>query len=425
MNIKPQYFGIAEQIVLSASNMLASLVVVGVADMRWFGIYSFIFILATFASAFFSTLLHRQMILRIASSNFAERRRVFLATLVIQAVTLLLLAVLLVLFFNFFSDSELIRNYKMELVAAACFVALYNMFDLCRQYLYVLDGQAYAFRCTVVYAVVLLPGFFWIHLQLGAGQVVASIYGLFCVALLISLASNRRCQQEYLEAQWMGWSYVKQVLFEFFNQGKFRIVGMLITWLQNQSMNPFLMWVSGPLVAGYFSMARLLVMPMAVVNQGLTNSTTPQLRRLFQSYGSQRLKEGVSRYNRINLGLSCVYLAILCLAHIIGLMERFVPSYDNVRWFLLIWVVTLMVTMYRYWLGQIFVVRMQFRFLMQVSIAALLVSMGGMVGIGYFLDNIYLALAFVVVGELITIILFFLYAERLSIPEIMEKPSVS
>ncbi|MDB4224969.1 hypothetical protein N9850_14485, partial [Granulosicoccus sp.] len=69
IRIKPQYIGVAEQVLLSASNMVVSVVVVKIAGLEWFGIYSFIFALTTLVSAFLSTLLHRQMMLIIASST--------------------------------------------------------------------------------------------------------------------------------------------------------------------------------------------------------------------------------------------------------------------------------------------------------------------------------------------------------------------
>ncbi len=415
--IKPQYFGIVEQILLSATNMLASLVVVGAAGMRWFGIYSFIFVLTTLAGAFLSTLLHRQMILQIASSAVDDRRRIFLATIVIQGIVMASAGFVFTVSLLLFPDAWLVDTYGTELIAAVVFVGVYSFYDLCRQYLYVLDEHAYSFRCTAIYVIVLLGGLAWIFLSVNPISVVSATYSFFSAALFISLLSNSRCLQECRSAEWISWQHTGTVLVGFFDQGRFRIVGMLITWLQNQSMNPFLMLVSGPLVAGFFSMARLLVMPMAVINQGLTNSTTPQLRRVFQAEGSPRLKAAIARYNRLNLGLSTAYLLVLGSAHASGLLERYVPSYDEVQWFLLIWIVTLLVTMYRYWLGQLFVVRLQFRFLMQVSIAALVVSMTGMVGVGYFLGNIYLALGFIVLGELFTIALFFIYAERLPQPE--------
>lgn len=404
--IRPQYFGVAEQVLLSASNMVASLVIVKIAGLEWFGIYSFIFVLATLASAFLSTLLHRQMILVIASSATAKRQKIFKATLAIQSVLLVVIGAVLAIFLILYSETRIVAGYGPEIIASAIFICIYNYYDLCRQYLYVLDAQVYSLRCTLVYVVALLIGVACLIYSVKAANIVAGMYTVFSAAMLISLLSNQKCREEYRKGEWVDWGYILAILKSYFEQGRFRLIGMMVTWAQNQSMNPILMWLGGPLVAGYFSMARLMVMPMAVVNHGLTNSTTPELRRIYEATGGDDLQQGIARYTKFNFLLALVYLVLLFIAHVAGMLEKYVPDYEAVKWFLLIWIATLLVTMYRHWLTQFFVVSMQFRFLMNVSIAALVVSMSGMVGTGYFLENVYLALIFVIVGELLSIVLF-------------------
>ncbi|MDB3935280.1 hypothetical protein N9383_00995 [Granulosicoccus sp.] len=402
-----QYFGVAEQILLSATNMVASIVVVKAADVRWFGIYSFIFVLCTLVSAFLSTLLHRQMILLIASHDEAKRREVFLATLTLQSAALLFAGFVVALVLLLAGNTiESLTLYRQEITAAAVFVALYNTYDLCRQYLYVVDRQIYSFRTTAIYMVTLLSLLLWVFLKSETSSVVTLVYYSISVALLVCLCSNRLCQKAVLSARWLGWRYIGTVLSDYFDQGRFRLIGLVVTWLQNQSMNPFLMWIGGPLVAGYFSLARLIVMPMAVVNQGLTASTTPGLRRTFQAKGVHELTRSIRRLSLMNLVFSCLYIVVLAIGHFSGLFDRFVPEYEQVRWFLLIWIATLLVTMNRFWIGQYFVVSMQFRFMMYVGICALAVSLTGMIGVGYGLGNVYLALLFVIVGELVTIAMF-------------------
>lgn len=396
----------AEQILLSASNMVASLVVVKTAGLEWFGIYSFIFVLTTLVSAFFSTLLHRQMILFIASSTTKERRQVFIVTLLIQAIAIALMVSVLVALLNLYSSSQFVSDYRSEVIAAAVFISTYNFYDLCRQYLYVLDGQRYSLQCTIVYCVTLAIGLVVLVLNVEAMNMVAGVYGLFSLALVVSLLSNRRCRVECQEGEWVSFSYLLGVLKTYYEQGRYRLVGMSVTWAQNQSMTPILMWLGGPLIAGYFSMARLLVMPMAVVNHGLTNSTAPELRRIYEASGTHELRKGIRQYVTLNFAIAVVYLSLLFTMHATGLLYRFVPEYEAVKWYLMIWIVTLLVTMYRHWLTQLFVVSMKFKFLMNVSILALIVTMSGMVGAGYFLENVYIALTFVVVGELLSIVLF-------------------
>jgi len=386
--------------------MIASLVVVKSAGVSWFGIYSFIFILTTLASAILSTMLHRQMLLEISTLEVDERRRVFLATLIMQGVVLLIAVGIVLLVVSLPDEHTTIANYRTEIVMASLFVCVYNFYDLCRQYLYATDNQIFSFRCTAIYVGSLFLGLLWILFNVEAERTVATVYYAFSISLAISLISNQICRSDVSAAQWLGWRYVWSVFAQFFSQGRYRLMGLFVTWTQNQSMNPFLMWVSGPLAAGYFSLARLLVMPMAVINQGLVNSTTPTLRRIFKNETLDNLVQKISSLNRKNMAFSALYLVVLAIAHYSGLMDRFVPDYAEVRWYLLIWIATLLVTMYRFWLGQYFVVSMQFQFMMHVGIAALVVSLSGMVVMGYWLGNVHLALLFVIAGELVTIGLF-------------------
>jgi len=385
---------------------MASLVVVKSAGISWFGIYSFLFIMSTLASAILSTMLHRQMLLEISTLEVDERRRVFLATLIMQAVVLMMSFGIAFLILTVLNMPATFATYRNEILAASVFVCIYNFYDLCRQYLYATDNQIFSFRCTAIYVGGVCLGLLWILFKIDAEQAVSAVFLVFSSSLAISVLSNRICLNDTRDAQWLGWRYVWSIFVQYFSQSRYRLVGLFVTWTQNQSMNPFLMWVSGPLAAGYFSLARLLVMPMAVINQGLVNSSTPTLRRIFKNETLDNLVRKISSLNRRNLAFSALYLAALCGAHFSGLLDRFVPDYNEVKLYLLIWIATLLIGMYRFWIGQYFVVSMQFRFMMYVGCVAWVVSLTGMIITGYWLGNIHLALLFVIAGELVTICFF-------------------
>ena len=414
------YASISEQIAMSGSNMLASIVVVSVAGVSAFGVYSFAFVLSTLANGAFGTLLHRQMMLDIAAASEEERGRVFLSTLAIECafmLTALLLAIPAVLLAGTWIDLE---GHYDGIVASAIYVCLYNLFDLCRQFLYTTDNQVYSLRCTLVYISTQMVGLALIFFYHRSDGTVADVYLLFSLCLAISLASNRRCRQTLLAVDWPGWRASWAVFLRFFQQGRFSLIGMLVTWVQNQSMNPFLMAVSGPLVAGYFSLGRLLVMPMAVVSQGLVNSTTPGLRRVFKNEGAAPLRRRILSLINKNLAFALAYVTLVAIAHVSGLLERFVPDYAEVKWYLLLWILMLVSSMYRFWNGQFFVVSMRFRFLLGVGIAALVVSMSGMLTLGIGFGNVKAALLFVVVGELVSIALFLRERNRVLAQEARE-----
>ncbi len=400
------YASISEQILMSGSNMLASIVVVAVAGVSAFGIYSFAFVLSTLANGFFSTLLHRQMMLDISAAEADERSSVFLSTLAVELcfmATGLLVAIPILLIADHWVTLE---GHYDGIFAAILYVYLYNLFDLCRQYLYTTDNQVYSLRCTAVFIGAQTLGLALIYFGFGSESAVSQVYLLFSACLALSLLSNRRCHQALRSVGWKGWHNARTVFLRFFEQGRFSLIGMFVTWVQNQSMNPFLVLVSGPLVAGYFSLARLLVMPMAVVSQGLVNSTTPGLRRIFQKEGTARACVRIGSLLNKNLMFSIAYIALLFIAHFSGLLDRFVPDYVEVQWFLVLWIMMLISSMYRFWNGQLFVVSMRFRFLLNVGVAALFVSLSGMLLLGIGFDNVKGALLFVVVGELVSIALF-------------------
>jgi len=386
--------------------MMASLVVVKSAGISWFGIYSFMFIMVMLASAILSTMLHRQMLLEISTFEVDEQRRVFLATLIMQAVVLMMSICIVLLFLKALNLSATIDTYRNEILAASIFVCIYNFYDLCRQYLYATDNQIFSFRCTAIYVGGVCLGLLWILLKIDAERAVSAVFLVFSCSLAISVLSNRICLNDTRDAQWLGWRYVWSIFLQFFSQSRYRLVGLVVTWTQNQSMNPFLMWVGGPLVAGYFSLARLLVMPVVVINQGLVNSTTPTLRRIFKNETLDNLVNKISSLSRKNMAFTALYLAALYSAHITGLLDRFVPDYSEVKLYLLIWVAILLITMYRFWIGQYFVVSMQFSFLMCVGCVACVISLTGMFITGYWLGNTHLALLFVIVGELVTVYFF-------------------
>lgn len=399
---KRRYFGVAEQVLLSASNMLASVVVVKKAGVSWFGIYSFIFVISTLVTAFFSTWLHRQMMLLISSKPCRYQYRIFYVSVFLQSLMLLVFLLLVGLpAFYLYLQHEL--KYIAELYLACLFIVATCFFELFRQYLYVVDHQFYSLRCTLVYVLTLLAGVVWLVLSSEISNVVAFMYLIISVAMFVSLLLNKKCHDAIHATKWLGWRYVFLVFMRLYRHSRFRVIGMLLTWAQNQSINPLLMWLGGPLIAGYYSIGRLLVMPMAVVNHGLTNSSAPEFRRIYETKSISNLYSAISKIRNLSFKIAGLYVLLLVLAHAFGVFQRYIPEYQEVKWYLLIWAVMVIVMMYRQWVTQYFIVGLQFRFLMNVSVIAVLVSMSGLIGLSYFLENIYGALWFIVLGEAVSI----------------------
>ena len=386
--------------------MLASIVVLKVADVAQFGIYSFVFVLSTLIAGVFGTLLHRQMMLQIASEDKPTQERIFLATIAIELIGLLAFAVLLAGIMALLSIWFNIQAYTGIAMAGGAYLILMVLFDACKQYCYTTENQLYSLRSTTIHVCIQLMMMGLIVAFMQGSAVVEATYAALCAGFVSSLLANRLCQNALRNAQWNSWIAAQAVLSGYFRQGRFSLMGMAITWAQNQSMNPFLMLISGPTVAGYFSLGRLMIMPMAVVSQGLVNSSTPTLRRLFNQSGPEPMSARINSFILKTSSFSVLYVALLLIGHLSGLFERFVPEYAEVRWFLALWVILVSCSIWRFWRGQFFVVSMQFRFLLRTGVIALCVTAAGMLIFGIVMHSIQLALFSVIAGELTAIALY-------------------
>ena len=401
-----QYASVIEQILMSGSNMLASIVVLKLGSVSQFGVYSFVYVLSTLIAGVFGTLLHRQMMLQIASEDQATRQRIFLATIAVELIGLLGFIVLLSGLMALLSIWFNVQAYASIAVAGGFHVVLMVLFDACKQYSYTTENQVYSLRSTATYVIIQLLMMALIFASVPGETLVESIYGALCAGFAGSLLANRLCRNALRDAQWTQWSDAWAVLSGYFRQGRFSLLGMAITWAQNQSMNPFLMLISGPTVAGYFSLGRLMIMPMAVASQGLVNSSTPTLRRLYNQQGAQPMSACINTFILKTSLFSVLYTALLLAGHLSGVFARIVPGYAEVQWFLALWIVLVSCSIWRFWRGQFFVVSMQFKFLLRVSIAALCVTATGMFVFGILMRSFQLALFSVIAGELVAIALY-------------------
>ena len=368
--------------------------------------YSFLFVLCSLVGGVFSTLLHRQMMLAAAAQDDAEANDTFLATLMLElalAAAVVGAIALVALTAQAWVD---VARWGAQVACATAYLVAYNLFELFRQFMYTRDAQVVSLGYTAVYGLCQLVSLGAVLAFVEGDVVVAAVYAGAAASHALAVLVNRRCRSALAAAARPSLARARSLLAGYFEHARFGLVGMLVTWLQNQSMNPFLMYAGGATVAGHFSLARLLVMPVAVVSQGLVNSSTPRLRRAFERDGAGEVDVQARRMRRANVFVWLGWTLLLLGADASGLLERFVPDYADVRWFLGLWAVMLLASVYRFWTGQFFVVSMRFRFLLHAGLAAATVSVGGMLLFGLGLDAVRAALWFGVAGELITIALF-------------------
>ena len=400
------YASVAEQILLSGVNLAISLVVVRSGGVAALGVYSFFFVLCSLANGVYATLLHRQMMLAAAPRDESGANEVFRTTATLEMVlsgAVLALALTAALAVQPPAD---LATWRTAAVCAVVYLVAYNAFDLFRQFLYTRDDQVASLGYTIVYGVAQMIALAVVLVGIDGPATVAAVYAGSALSHALAIGVNRTCWRALGRAGGRGAGRARALLHEYFEHARFGLLGMLVTWLQNQSMNPFLMYAGGATVAGYFSLARLLVMPVAVISQGLVNSSTPRLRRAFESDGQAAVEASSHSLRQANLGVWAGWTLILLVADLSGLAARFVPHYEDVRPFLALWVVLLLASMYRFWTGQLFVVAMRFRYMLRVGLVATAVSVTGMLVLGLGFDAIRAALWFAVVGEVVTLAMF-------------------
>ena len=408
---KRQYFTVAEQILSSATSLLASIVVARYAGLEWLGIYSFMLVFVSLANSVTFTLMLRQMTLEISTLSQNERCDMFFATIVMMLVFFAGIAAVLSIALVLIPSGHWVFIYQSEIIACILIVILGSVFDACKQYFYVTNNHHRSFFYTLVYsATFVLMLIFSIALS-NENELMNCVLLSFVISFFVSFFFNSTIRQVLKKAKWHGWDYVSNTFRDFFQHSRYGMGGLLVSWAQSQSIVPFLMFLAGPLVVGYFSMARLLVMPISVVNQGLMKGITPSLRRTFKEHGLSELAQSISKLDLKNLLFSVFYLGALVTGHISGLFHSYVPDYENVKWFLIMWVVTLLVTTHRFWLAQYFMVSMQFKYLLKIALLALCVSLTAMILLGYGTGNSHLAFLAVMLGELVVI--YFFYKKQL------------
>ena len=392
---------------MSGSSMLTALVVLSKGGVAEFGIFSFIQVISVLISGVFMTLLHRQMMLEISSSKQMAQRKAFRATIVLEFIGLSVFLMIVGALYALFSFSPKFQEYQGSLIFSAAYIVLFVVYDAFKQFSYTTENQIYSLKIAIIFLLTHCSMLAYIVFFSDAENIVEITYFALTMSLLAGVVANGYCLSNLYHSEKPSIKFCNQTFTKFFEQGRFSLFGMAVTWVQNQSMNPFLMIIGGPVVAGYFSVGRLLIMPVAVVTQGLVNSSTPNLRRLFNASGSSHLKPKVTGYIRKTLAFSAFYFSALLLAHLTGLFEHFIPNYSSIKWFLLFWIALSVLTTTRFWNGQYFVVSMQFKFLLRVSVLSASVTVIGMTFFGLYLDSIIFALSTVIISECIILAIYF------------------
>ena len=134
-----QTFSVADQVLLSLANLIVAYLLLASVGVEIFGLYSFLMVMCNLLSGGFSSVIHGQMVLRVAGKRQAIKGSVFRNTFYLY---LLLFSIFAFLSGIVLSQLDVIPYFEgnvRAIAAAGIFCFLLSMFDLFRKYTYVLE----------------------------------------------------------------------------------------------------------------------------------------------------------------------------------------------------------------------------------------------------------------------------------------------
>lgn len=389
---------VCDQVILSGASFVTAFVVIGRSGVESFGIYSVILVFCILAQQSLASFLHGQMTLRTTGrarrvQNSALRSTLTLCTLIYLGAALLVV-LLVSTIGEFFSEN------RLEVVVAICFAYLLTVFELFRRFLYQINRQDFSLICTLTYFCVLAVGLVFLYFSTVTDRTVLYVFSLYCLALIAGILHNTITIKAIRNGRRVRVAVRLRLLRKYLEQGRFSLAGFLVTWLQNQGITPLLMFIGGAVVVGQFNIARMLMMPVVVVNTGIVSSAMPRLREIYRRGERKEVKRRAASFTIGNLlvsGLYCVGLLILVIS---GVMEKYIPDYSEVLPFLSTWGAAIFATVVRSWVTIYFIAAMKFRFLLLAGLSATAISLLLMALVHVLNLAFYLLPVCVLVGEL-------------------------
>jgi|GEM_PF-1665865 len=396
-----KWYAAVEQSGLSGSNFLFSLLIVRSDGVAALGEYGFWFVICQLLAMIALALAVRQMVLQAADRGVREQRFALTATLwivlALQAVQTLAIVVFVLL--------RTPESHAIEFaVSLMVYTAILNLSVLFRQYFYMRGRQ----RLSMLYTTLgLTMGFaafvafvlfgddgslalfaFW-FLALGHGLYLLLAAAHSSTLRLLRAGTNRP---------------IGEVVREYWQPGLPSMGGMAVTWLQNQSVTPLLMLMMGPLAVGYYQLARMVITPVNMVTQGLAMSALPQIRRAWGNGDEAALQRSIAGHLRLSMRVVAGYLLALVPLWIgtsaLGLFDSgqaLLPMFCAT-------VLVMILSNYRFWYSQPYVVRLEFGFLLRLGIGASALAVLGMLVAGYGLGSESLVILGSAVGEIYLIV---------------------
>ena len=303
-----------------------------------------------------------------------------------------------IFFIMSFFDEETYQ--KTMAYGTVCVVSL-TLFEQTRRLMYVRSEFKYSAVFTIVFSIshVVMSVFLF---QLNEGNYSAnSAFLSLGTAYLIGVLLNPVFWNSLSTAKNI--SPIKAIaLFKrYLLQGKFALGGIILSWIQNQSITMYLLVFFGPKVAGVFSLGRLLLTPISVVNYGLINGFIPLLRKYAQNKEWSKLFSTTNKFSRMGAASVLAYSIPLLVVLKFDWLQPYLPEIEDAKPFVYFWITLTGILVFRTWLTQYFIARLHFKFLLNASLVSTTITALSVIVLTIFNASPILISSSIIMGELI------------------------
>jgi O-antigen/teichoic acid export membrane protein len=374
--LNPRLLNVVDQLLLSAIGFGTSVIIVKALGVEQLGIYSAFLVVVTLLQTCFSSVCSGQMLLFISSKSSKIVSAFFRLTSVMWCVWGLILLV-----FAGITYTALILagqpDYALVSVLSLLCVWGLSLFEQNRKLLYVLGKYQKSVTITLVFVVAHVFLILILATRFKEFFSVSTVFASLALSYFIACLVNT-VFWHYLKAARKIKSVIAWLLFKrFLVQGKFAMGGLVLSWIQNQSISLILLVFFGPRIAGLFSLGRLVVTPVTVINLGLTNGLLPTLRRLAANKQYTALYSLSKRYTAYGLGTVLLFGGLTFLAFQFDWVLAAAPELQEATHYIVLWFAISSIVIWRTWATQFFIALLEFKKLLRLSIISTLATTVG------------------------------------------------
>jgi len=302
------------------------------------------------------------------------------------------------------SERLLLSIDSRLLIWTLLFVIAMTSFEQNRRYFYATSNFEKSFLSTITFLflhALISSLLFWKTNQytakhaftsLGIAYLVVSLTNPFILKIIFSDQSEKR----------LG---AFRVFKKFFLQGKFAFLGLFTAWVQNQSMPIFLLAVFGPTQAGFFALGRLLLMPVLVINLGLSNGLLPKFRKFASQSLLKELNQQTRFYSISALAVVIAYSMIVFTLMKFNVLAKILPELDAAENYIYLWFALAAIISFRTWITLFFIAQVQFKLLLKIGLISAVFTVLGVLIFTALFQSALMATSVIFLGEVVYLIL--------------------